>query len=151
KLLKGGPGHWAAVLGTKAARLVKRFSASFRTRDGDGAVGSRSKPEMYGKRIGQGKDFKRPVFHGALVVFRVRKQLYYRIRDPQLGWGSRAGGGIQVCVLPGEHWSIMREPQVQILAEQLAQLLKQATLREESPARSPQRDQVLMPQGSSIR
>ena len=42
--------------------------------------------------------------------------------DPSLGWESLAAGGLEVAETPGDHYSILREPQVRSLAERLAGL-----------------------------
>jgi thioesterase domain-containing protein/acyl carrier protein len=40
--------------------------------------------------------------------------------DPTLGWESLAGGGIDLFLVPGDHYTMIREPNVPILAQQLA-------------------------------
>ncbi len=40
-------------------------------------------------------------------------------RDPQLGWGAYAAGGVEVHRIPGSHLEIIREPYVRTLAEKL--------------------------------
>jgi thioesterase domain-containing protein/acyl carrier protein len=40
-------------------------------------------------------------------------------RDPQLGWGAYAAGGVEVHRIPGRHLDIIREPYVRVLAEKL--------------------------------
>jgi thioesterase domain-containing protein len=42
-----------------------------------------------------------------------------RYEDPSLGWGRRATHGVRVCDVAGGHSSMLQEPHVQILAEQL--------------------------------
>ena len=46
--------------------------------------------------------------------------------DPQLGWGRVVAGGVEVYELPGEHVSILREPNVRSLAEKLTNCLEMA-------------------------
>jgi thioesterase domain-containing protein len=40
-------------------------------------------------------------------------------RDPFKGWRKLATGGIDLHLVPGDHFSMMREPHVSVLAEQL--------------------------------
>jgi hypothetical protein len=54
-------------------------------------------------------------------VFRIHKRPYYRINDEALGWGQRALGGVDIEVIPGDHDSIFREPNVRVLAEKLTE------------------------------
>jgi thioesterase domain-containing protein len=45
-------------------------------------------------------------------------------RDPQLGWGPVARGGLQVFEMPGEHDAMFKEPDVQRLASTLSKCLQ---------------------------
>ena len=47
-------------------------------------------------------------------------------RDPLKGWG-RLARGIDLHVVPGDHFSMLREPHVSVLAEQLRKSIQQAT------------------------
>ena len=66
-------------------------------------------------------DFVPNVYPGRLTVFRIHKRPYYRINDEALGWGQRALGGVDIEVIPGDHDSIFREPNVRVLAEKLTE------------------------------
>ncbi len=46
--------------------------------------------------------------------------------DEQLGWGSLAGGGLEIHDVPGNHLSIFEEPHIQILATKLRTCLNHA-------------------------
>ncbi len=46
--------------------------------------------------------------------------------DPSLGWNDRAAGGVETHEVPGDHYSMMREPQVRVLAKKLGALLERA-------------------------
>jgi amino acid adenylation domain-containing protein len=75
----------------------------------------RSRWELYWP----GPGFEPPVFSGKITVFRVKRQLIYRIRDKKLGWGDRAAGGVDVELIPGSHTTFLREPHVKVLAEKI--------------------------------
>lgn len=47
-------------------------------------------------------------------------------RDPYLGWGAWAGGGVEVHPIPGRHLDIINEPNVRVLAEKLRRCLAEA-------------------------
>jgi amino acid adenylation domain-containing protein len=72
------------------------------------------------QRMWPGKDFVAPVFHGRITVFRVRRQPFVRVSDPELGWKVRTDRGVEVHELPGTHTTLLREPHVAVLAEKLA-------------------------------
>ncbi len=73
-------------------------------------------PSPWLARYFPGRDFVPLVFRGRAIVFKVARQPFYRIRDPLMGWGTRALGGVAVQVVPGVHGTILREPHVQVLA-----------------------------------
>ena len=75
---------------------------------------------------GLGRDLVPRIYGGTVTVFRVAEQQYYRIRDEQLGWGRRALGGVGVYFIPGEHFTIFREPHVQALAQNLSDCIQKA-------------------------
>ena len=72
-----------------------------------------------------GPDFVPRTYEGRIAVFRVREQPRNRIRDPQLGWGKLARGGVDVHLVPGGHNSVLKEPHVQGLAAELKKYLMQ--------------------------
>jgi thioesterase domain-containing protein len=72
-----------------------------------------------------GEGFVSPVFGGRITLFKRPEQPYYYVRDPKMGWGTRAAGGVDVQVLALDHEEILREPYVQILGDRLRQHLHQ--------------------------
>lgn len=65
-------------------------------------------------------------FPGHLTLFRTRKDaLAYRC-DPQMGWSRLAQGGVTVYTIPGKHSTLLKEPNVGILAQALTDCLAQA-------------------------
>jgi amino acid adenylation domain-containing protein len=69
-------------------------------------------------------------FEGSLTVFRATERRSARPRDPLLGWGPFACGGIEVHNVPGTHRQMVFEPHARILAERLARCLESAWSRE---------------------
>jgi len=63
-------------------------------------------------------------FSGDLTIYRIQRQPYYRIRDEALGWGKRVGGRIEVEYVPGDHPTILRDPNVQVLALNLRERIE---------------------------
>jgi len=49
--------------------------------------------------------------------------------DETMGWGALTSGEIEIHRVPGSHSTIVREPYVRSLAEQLADCINRATLR----------------------
>jgi thioesterase domain-containing protein/acyl carrier protein len=70
-----------------------------------------------------GPDFVPRTYKGRSQVFRAHEQPRQRIRDLYLGWGRLALGGVDVHFIPGGHTSVLKEPHVQGLAEELKKCL----------------------------
>jgi thioesterase domain-containing protein len=64
-------------------------------------------------------------FPGRLHLFRAREsgELFAGVQD-DLGWAGYGAGGLTVRVIPGDHHSLMRKPNVQLLAGELAEALR---------------------------
>ena len=79
------------------------------------------------------EDYIPPSFNGRITLFKDPKQPYYYKRDPLMGWGDRARGGVDAHVLPIGHSSILREPTVQVLAKHLVECLENACFVDAHP------------------
>lgn len=66
-------------------------------------------------------------YPGSVNVFRMRAtHISHLFGDYALGWTGKALGGAHVCLLPGDHGSILKEPDVQALADALRAALASA-------------------------
>ena len=70
------------------------------------------------------EQFVPPTFSGRVTLFKRSEQPYYYVNDPEMGWGSRATGGVDVQVLPIHHAEMLHEPHVRILAQRLRECLQ---------------------------
>ncbi|MBW4476883.1 MAG: amino acid adenylation domain-containing protein [Tolypothrix brevis GSE-NOS-MK-07-07A] len=70
------------------------------------------------------------VYPGRMTLFRTEDENRYEAigetYDPQFGWGDIITGGIDINYIPGSHLSVMEEPYVQVIAEQLKVYLEKA-------------------------
>jgi thioesterase domain-containing protein len=62
-------------------------------------------------------------YSGSLTVFQAEIRPVLCSFDPYLGWSDVAMGGLDVHVVPGDHYSFLHEPQVRVLADQLRESL----------------------------
>jgi thioesterase domain-containing protein len=81
-------------------------------------------------------------WHGRLTLFRTALQPDARL-PWDLGWAPLAKEGVEVCDLPGDHWTIFREPNIFVLAKQLREHL-------ESPHAEPELSRDLTEQLQSV-
>jgi hypothetical protein len=69
-------------------------------------------------------EFVPKIYSGHLTVYRIHHRPYYRISDEALGWRKRVRGGVDVEYVPGDHTTILRDPNVQVLARNLRQRIQ---------------------------
>jgi thioesterase domain-containing protein len=69
-------------------------------------------------------DFVPKHFSGNVTVYRIHNQPYYRSGDETLGWAKRVEGRVDVEYVPGKHPTILRDPNVQVLAQNLRQRIQ---------------------------
>ena len=62
-------------------------------------------------------------FRAPVVLFKRPKQPFYYIDDPQMGWGLRSEGGVEIHEIDFDHEEILREPHVRQFGEILAECL----------------------------
>ncbi|MCP4655733.1 MAG: AMP-binding protein, partial [bacterium] len=63
-------------------------------------------------------------YPGKIVLFRPQARTAADSGDPTLGWSELAHDGVELCSVPGDHFTMLREPHVQVLAERLRPLLR---------------------------
>jgi amino acid adenylation domain-containing protein len=73
------------------------------------------------------RDYIPQVYPGNLTIFRSESQLLYRDLYPELGWRNLVSGEIEVEDVPGDHYEMVREPHVRVLAEKLKVYLDRTT------------------------
>ena len=67
-----------------------------------------------------GDEFLEPRFQAPVLLYKRVRQPYYYVRDRQMGWGARSGGGVEICELNCRHLDFLRHPQVGIVGQILA-------------------------------
>jgi hypothetical protein len=70
-----------------------------------------------------GPAFVPPCVTTRIVLFRVRRSNYWRINDPEFGWGLRTSGGVDVHFIGGDHLTFMRPEHIPLLGSQLRDAL----------------------------
>jgi thioesterase domain-containing protein len=65
-------------------------------------------------------------YRGKLTLFRVREKSAGSLHDPYAIWWRLAGEGVELREISGDHLSLLKEPQVRFLAEELADCLAHA-------------------------
>ena len=71
------------------------------------------------------------VYPGRVTLFRARIRPGFERLDYQLGWGQLAGAGVEVHDVPGDHHSMVTEPNVRVLAESFKVRLEKAQMENE--------------------
>ena len=63
------------------------------------------------------------VYPGHITLFRASEQPGDGPLEPDLGWGRLASGGVEVYEVPGDHLSMIHEPDVQFLAARMKECI----------------------------
>jgi thioesterase domain-containing protein len=75
------------------------------------------------KAFWPGKEFHLEQFRAPVILFRKPRQPYFKIKDREMGWGARSLSGVKICMVNAVHEEMLREPAVQVIAEQLKDAL----------------------------
>lgn len=65
-------------------------------------------------------------YRGKVTLFRVREKSAGSLHDPYAIWWRIAAGGVELREISGDHLSLLKEPQVRFLAEELGDCLANA-------------------------
>ncbi len=92
---------------------------------------------QWGRAYWPGGDFLEPRFRAPVLLFKRARQPYYYVRDRKMGWGTRSSGGVEIFELNCGHEEFLRQPQVGIVGQLLAnrlQELRDLETRQPQPA-----------------
>jgi thioesterase domain-containing protein len=78
------------------------------------------------------RDYGPQAYGGRVTLFKATQR-----RDPLMGWGPLATGGLEIHEVPGTHRTMVFEPHVRTLAEKLARCLDKAWAWAEASAGQP--------------
>jgi len=73
-----------------------------------------------------GQKYEPKAYSGKVTLFRASVQPLGIYPDPTLGWGPLAPGGLEIHEVPGHHGSIVAEPYVRALAQELTHSIEKA-------------------------
>jgi enterobactin synthetase component F len=99
-------------------RKLLLWSTAALGQPGDGFMSDFSAPEKI--MLQALRSYKPTVVSVPITLFRANVQRLSVALDSTLGWRDLVKGQVRVCVLPGDHISIMREPLVQQLAKMIS-------------------------------
>ncbi len=77
-----------------------------------------------------GPDFVPPTVDTVISLFRIRDQPIWRINDPTCGWGARTTKSVDIHTINSDHFSLLREPYVKVLAQKVSACLARGAGRD---------------------
>jgi amino acid adenylation domain-containing protein len=77
-------------------------------------------------------DYEVQPYNGRVTLFRVREKSVDSLNDPYAIWWRMAARGVELREISGDHLSLLKEPQVRLLAQELTDALSQS-LAQNSP------------------
>jgi thioesterase domain-containing protein len=102
--------------------VMKRFGQRLLLSSGDQGDSANT---QWGRAYWPGGDFLEPRFQAPVLLFKRERQPYYYVRDRKMGWGNRSSGGVEICELNCGHEEFLRQPQVGIVGQLLANRLQE--------------------------
>ena len=63
------------------------------------------------------KTYEPKPIRGRLTIFRSTGEPAGRFLDPKLGWSGMAADGVDLMVVPGDHYTVFKEPGASIMAK----------------------------------
>jgi amino acid adenylation domain-containing protein len=118
-------GELGTYLRSRTSRALRRLVSGIVPRLSEeraaGPVAPQENP--WDARMWPGPAFVPPCVTTRIVLFRVRRSNYWRINDPEFGWGLRTSGGVDVHFIGGDHLTFMRPEHIPLLGSQLRDAL----------------------------
>jgi len=72
-----------------------------------------------------GASFRTPHFAAPVLLFKRPRQPFFYVRDPEMGWGKRSTGGVEICDVSCGHFEFLRQPHVSLVADRLSARLNE--------------------------
>ena len=91
-------------------------------------------------------------FLAPIILFKRPKQPFYYVKDPQMGWGARTKGGVEIYEIDFDHDHLLREPHVRVLGEKLASCIERVNRQSRHAAEREEgfsQEQPVAPSGRS--
>ena len=93
-------------------------------------VGSRRKDRTeWSQAYWPDTNFQAPRFAAPVLLFKRPRQPFFYVRDPEMGWGARSTGGVEICEIDCGHFELLRQPHVSVVAQKLSARLDEINQR----------------------
>jgi thioesterase domain-containing protein len=89
----------------------------------------RQSPTEWSRSYWPGEQFEAPSFDAPVLLFKRPRQPFFYVRDPEMGWGTRSRGGVEICEVHCGHFEILRQPHVLVVAQRLCARMDQVNER----------------------
>jgi thioesterase domain-containing protein/acyl carrier protein len=118
-----------------AIQQIRRWFSGSRSAktDVEDVFGASGLPDQFRRQIEVHyqamRNYAPTYFPGSVTVLRAQVRPLFRFHKPDLGWKKLAGNGLTIINLPGNHETMLREPNVSILASILTHCLRKACVQ----------------------
>ena len=75
--------------------------------------------QVFVANLRAGKDYVPQTYPGRVTLLSANEGPAAISQDATMGWGELAAGGVGSYTVPGNHFTMLREPHVEVLAERL--------------------------------
>jgi thioesterase domain-containing protein len=69
------------------------------------------------------RDYVPKPYAGRITLFRARSRPLLHSFERDLNWGELVAGGTEICDVPGNHFTVVNEPGMRVIAERLVEEL----------------------------
>jgi thioesterase domain-containing protein len=115
------------MLKKKLGRIFGRAPADVPGSEAEDLIDLSPYPEyqrkLWDAHVRASRNYRPKTYTGPITLFRTRAHPFICSFDPTFGWCDYALGGVTVKIVPGAHESILEEPHVWFLAEEMKKVL----------------------------
>ena len=86
---------------------------------------------MFKINVFAGLNYVPKIYPGPVTLFRAEEQWSKVVHAPLFGWDKYAAGGVEMHVVPGNHFNMAYRPHVRVLSEKLTISLDKAQAEHE--------------------
>ncbi|APR77522.1 Peptide synthetase [Minicystis rosea] len=119
-----GPDELLRYVRARAGDVVRSVIARVHAEGSSAPIGVEG--GAWDVRLWPGPSFVPPRVEAHIDVFRTRTRDYFRIDDPELGWGNRTAGGVDIHFIGGDHMTFMDAEHAPVLSRKVRDVLDAA-------------------------
>ena len=122
---------WNHIVERLRKKTIKILRRSGNSASGDSKMGESPETQHvdpFDVLYAAGSAYKPQPLETTVVLFRSQKKSFGFAKDIRMGWGNLFGNRLKIVEIPGNHFSIYQDPNAQVLAQRICELVLAAEL-----------------------